>query len=84
MALRAELIGPYCLILIMCTVCADQNCKRASAYNLNGANVSIKINCGCPQAYNGMKVSLLLESRVHRSTINSRIRTGTDSGNPTV
>ena len=59
MALRAELIGPYCLILVMCSVCAVQvltlmPCKQLCAYfsfSLNGANVSAKIDCGCPQVY---------------------------------
>ena len=48
MALRAELVGPYCLILVMSSVCADWDfCSNAES--LNGANVSAKVDCGCPQ-----------------------------------
>lgn len=48
MALRAELVGPYCLILVMSSVCADL-ALFFRGRGLNGANDSAKIDCGCPQ-----------------------------------
>lgn len=49
MALRAELIGPYCLILVTSSVCADCVDALARVLCANGANVSARIDCGCPQ-----------------------------------
>lgn len=46
MALRVELIGPYCLILAMSSVCADQ-LPVSRLGKLDGANVSTIIDCGC-------------------------------------
>ena len=80
MALRAELIGPYCLILVMSSVYAD--CWHLATCASIGVNVSARIDCGCPRVMG--EQFFIIRLMGYRSTINSRIRTGTDSGNPTV
>lgn len=50
MALRAELIGPYCLLLVVSSDCADLACLGVkNLYCLDGAIDSAKIDCGCPR-----------------------------------
>lgn len=61
MALRAELVGPYCLISVTSSVCADQM-KSFTGWNLDGANVSAGIDCGCPQVW--LQQCSLLDQRV--------------------
>lgn len=49
MALRAELIGPYCLFLVTSSVCADLVAVRATVHRFDGANDSAENDCGCPR-----------------------------------
>lgn len=45
MALRVELIGPYCSVLVMGFLVLI----KLLSGGLNGAGISAKTNCGCPQ-----------------------------------
>lgn len=81
MALRVELIGLYCLISAVSSDCAV---FEISNNIRNGAIDSTKIDCSCLLVSGRGKSLPGWSSKGYRSTINNRIRTGTDSGNPTV
>ena len=50
MALRAELIGPYCLILVTVLFVLIEFIEPLGVpMGPNGTNDSAKIDCGCPQ-----------------------------------
>ena len=49
MALRAELIGPYRLILVMVLFVLIRLASFSDLANLSGADDSARIDCGCPQ-----------------------------------
>lgn len=85
MALRAELIGPYCLILVTSSVCAARGTLSWIARflaRLQSARMSLPGLTAAALKCGRRKFARLVKG--YRSTINSRIRTGTDSGNPTV
>lgn len=85
MALRAELIGPYCLFLVVSSVCADSATSwrfRPTASPLTARMTLLDSTAAALKLWGCNSLPSWLKG--YRSTINSRIRTGTDSGNPTV
>ena len=96
MALRAELIGPYCLVLVTSSVCADlavrwcvRTCGRKPIMRARSqAGLTARMTLLTPTAaalkWVWRSNFVFAWFKGYRSTINSRIRTGTDSGNPTV
>ena len=85
MALRAELIGPYCLILVTSSVCADSvYCALLSGFVQLAETARMSLLELTAAAHGVLLATVMHRLMGYRSTINSQIRTGTDSGNPTV